>query len=373
MIRQLFFVAALSSCPVLATAEQTDIPDYLELSLTPQYQSLSRDGGHNGNYELDFMGLKTLRQGGEGLGATRLGWWWLRNETVSGLSTNALASRAGLLWDFNDGDAPEPGNFLGVFALQQSFADDKGLLQIGKLYPGNDFAESEYWGDDRGTFMSTMMSGDVAGRWFSTIGLGANAAWFGDGWHLRAGVVDAQAEDPYFDFDSLKKGRFLWQAELGLTPDWGGDFTQIALSPYMIDRTDHLSRERGFVAAFTHEWDDFAVFGRYTWRDGGTALTPADEAEELAVQRGGFLGFAWNAPFDREDDRIAVALMHGEPTPLARAGGLNTQTGIEAYWSIEPNPWTVITPDVQVVRTASGEIETILGLRLKVRFQKSWQ
>lgn len=377
MARPAALTVPILFCAAMAAAQQQidapGTPDFIELSLTPQYQALSRDGGHNGNYELDFIGLVTLRPGDDRLGDTRLGWWWLRNETFSGLSTGALTNRAGLLWDFNDGDAPQADNALGVFALQQNFAADRGLLQIGKLYPGNDFAESAYWGDDRDTFMSSMMAGDVAGRWFSNIGLGASLSWHGDGWSIQGAVVDSQAEDPYFDFGSLKKRKFLWLAEVGLTPDWRGDATRITFTPYLIDRTDHLTQETGFVAAVTHEWNDLALFGRYTWRNGGTALTPADTGDELAVQRGGFLGLAWNRPFGRTSDRIAVAIMHGEPTPLGRSRGLNRQTGVEAYWSIEPNDWSVVTPDVQLVRNASGRLEAILGLRLKLRFQKAWR
>ena len=351
--------------------EQQESPNFFDLSITPQYQGLSRDGGHNGNYEVDFVGLTTLRQGAAG--DTRLAWWWLYNRTWSGLSTGALSRRAGLLWNINDGDAPDPEDALGVFAIQQMFSGGRVMLQLGKLYPGNEFAESDYWGDDRETFLSEMISSDPAGRWFANIGLGAHLAWQGDSWSVQAAIVDAQAVKPYFDFSSPGKGKFLWLAEFGFTPDWGGDNTQVSLTPYMIDRTDQLSRESGLVLGATHEWNDWAAFGRYTWRNGGAALTPADRGEELTVQRGGFVGLARNRPFGRENDRIAVALMHGEPTPLARTHGLNTQTGIEAYWSIRPNPWIAFTPDIQIVRTASGRTETILGLMLKVRFQKSWR
>ena len=46
--------------------EQQESPNFFDLSITPQYQRLSRDGGHNGNYEVDFVGLTTLRRGAAG-------------------------------------------------------------------------------------------------------------------------------------------------------------------------------------------------------------------------------------------------------------------------------------------------------------------
>ena len=360
-----------------ARAEKFDdepgVPDFLDLSVTPQYQSLHRDGGHNGNYEVDFIGLWTLRQGDERWGDTRVVWWWLYNHTFSGTSTGELSSRAGLLWGINDGDAPDPEDALGVLALQQVMFDGQLELLAGKLYPGNDFAESDYWGDDRDTFLSEMMASDVAGRWFATIGLGLRATWNADNWFIQGMMVDAQAEKAYLDFDSLGKGRFLWGVELGYRPKRPSGLTSLSLMPYRIDATESLTSETGWVAAFTHEFGeqaDYALFGRYTWRNGGEGRTPEAVEDELPVRRGGFVGVAWNAPLQRPGDRLAAAFMHGTPTDWKRAQGYDDQYGLEVYWKVKAMPWLLVTPDVQLVRNRDDEIETILGMMFKLQW--SW-
>jgi len=364
-----FFAASL--VVTIAHAEKfdndPDVPDFIDLSANPQYQSLVREGGHNGNNEIDFIGLITLRQGNGMAGDTRIGWWWLHNMTFSGTSTSELAQRGGLLWDFNDGDAPDPEDALGVFTLLQTLFEDRMELQLGKLYPGNNFAASDYWGDDRATYMSTMLSSDVVGRWFNNIGLGAQAGWFGEGWFVQGAVVDAQSQEAYFDFSSLGKGRFLWIAELGWTPDRGGTETKLSITPYIIDRTAALTRETGYVATFVHEWSDLALYGRYTWRDGGKGRASDDVLEALPVKRGGFLGLAWNRPFNRTTDQLAFAIMQGTPSDQRRTDGFDSQAGVEIYWAIQPKPWFIVTPDLQWVKNKDGKMETIFGLRLKLR------
>lgn len=350
--------------------DEPAVPDFLDLSITPQYQSLDRDGGHSGNYEVDFIGLWTLRRGEERWGDTRVVWWWLYNRTFTGASTGELSSRAGLLWGINDGDAPEPEDGLGVLALQQMMFDDRLELLAGKLYPGNDFAESDYWGDDRDSFLSEMMASDVAGRWFTTIGLGLRATWHGDGWFVQGMMVDAQAQKAYLDFDSLGKGRFLWGVELGYRPARPTGDTSISLMPYRIDSTNSLTHETGWVAAFTQEFGEeaeYALFGRYTWRNGGEGVTPEMEGEALPLRRGGFLGVAWNRPLHREGDRIAAAFMHGTPADHKRAQGYDDQYGLEIYWKVGVTPWLLITPDVQFVRNRDDQTESILGLMFKLK------
>lgn len=372
--RVVAWLAALGVClalPALAEKfeDQPEAPDFVTVAVTPQYQRLTRLGERHGNYELDFIGLISLRRGAGAIGDTRLGWWWLRNDTFAGRSTGELSEAAGLLWDFNDGDAPEASNALGVLALQQSLLDERLTLKIGKLYPGNDFAESDYTGDDRATFMSALLAGEIAGRWFDTIGLGLHVAWEGSGWFLQGTVVDAQAESSGLDFDSLGKGKFLWSAEFGYQPERRDGLTRVALMPYAVDGTDALSSETGLVLSLTHEFGAdarYAVFGRYTWRDGGHARSPDFAEFELPAERSGFLGLAVNALFGRADQQFAVALMAASPTAARKAAGFNTQYGVEAYWQFAPFDWFLVTPDLQILRNRDDDLETIIGLRFKL-------
>jgi hypothetical protein len=50
------------------------------------------------------------------------------------------------------------------------------------------------------------------------------------------------------------------------------------------------------------------------------------------LKSGGFIGFAWNRPFGRENDQLGIAAVLGKPTRYQRELGYNTQYGIESFW-----------------------------------------
>ena len=121
--------------------------------------------------------------------------------------------------------------------------------------------------------------------------------------------------------------------------------------------------------AFTHEYGpsgtDYALFGRYTFGDGGEGKTPESLELALPLNNGGFLGAAWNRPFGRDAQQIGAALMYGEPTDYRAAQGFKDQYGIEAYWKFDVLEWLRITGDLQIVNNIDEEIEIVPGFRVK--------
>ncbi|MCV6583896.1 MAG: hypothetical protein OIF47_00025 [Marinibacterium sp.] len=355
-------------------------PHTVTLSYTPILQRTLREGGTNANGELDLIGTLQLSPGGAGArGETRLAFWALGNHTIGGTrSTSAFSRQAGLLWDTNDGESPDPDWSLGVFALQQDVSTQLGTLtfDLGKLYAGNNLAELPYTGDDRDTFLSQIIASDAAGRWYDRIGLGIGLGIEGEGWFAKSVISDASATDRGFDFSTLSDGSNLVAVEAGLTPQIAGRDSRVSLMPYLISGSTDFSRERGLVLVFSHDLSpspeaggaDRVLFGRYTYRTGGEPLSQGARDDARPLKHGGLLGMAFNRPFGQEDQQVGIAAMYGAASDTARADGLGSQSGIEAYWKTSLGRHAEITGDLQVINRDSSGLEYIPGIRVKLKF-----
>ncbi len=366
-----FLLAASFSGTAEILDDSLDRDDYMQFVFTPLYQRTLNAGDESSNYELDFLGLKTVRQSAGTIGNTRIAWWGLRNETIGNTPAGELASDAGLLWNTNDGDAPEASNFLGVLVVEQYFKNDALKISAGKVFPGNDVAVSDYAGDDRSTFMSEIIASDIAGQYFNATGLGGVVTYEQPAWFITGVVSDATAEDEFIDVSTFKDGNFLYAAEAGFTPNLQQGSLVATVMPYTVDSNEQLKRETGVVLAYTFEYGDnaeFASFGRYTWRDGGEGRTESDNAEALKTDMAGHIGWAWNRAFGRENQQLGTALMYASPTDYQRRQGLSTQYGVESFWRVSVTPWFSITPNIQLLRNSEDELETVVGLRLKLQY-----
>ena len=65
--------------------------------------------------------------------------------------------------------------------------------------------------------------------------------------------------------------------------------------------------------------------------------------------------------------------MYGEPADYKIADGFNSQYGIEVFWNWRATNWLKILPNVQFMRNIDDDIETIIGIRVNMGFQRSWQ
>lgn len=355
-------------------------PHQIDILYTPVVQRAIRSSDTNANGELDIIGRMQLSADGPGVwGQTRLAFWALGNHTIGGTTSTGDFSRgAGLLWDSNDGDAPETDGSLGVFTIQQDWATARssGTIEIGKLYPGNNLVELEYAGDDRDNFMSQIVASDAVGRWYDRIGLGLSARVETGSWYAAGLLSDATAQKRLFDFDTLGDGSNLVAVELGVTPQIAGRDSKFALMPYHIGKSDDFEAEKGLVMVFSHDLAGVSgdaaapvtVFGRYTLRTGGEPLTAGGREEARPLRRGGFLGVAFNDPFGWNDKQIAVSVLQGSASQTAQASGYGSQTGLEAYWKASLGNHAEFTTGLQVINRGDAGVEYIPGLRLKVLF-----
>jgi hypothetical protein len=346
---------------------------YMHIALTPIFQYATRAGEDTGNFEVDLIGAQTIieRPANQHIGSASLIYWVFSVNNFGDMQSTAdFAEKAGLLWPTNDVVVSDSYTAFGVFAWQQNLLQDRLVLDIGKLFVGNFVLESPYTASNTETFMSRMISNDMAGRYFDTIGLGAQLLYKGDNWFLSGGFADATAGDE-FDFDTFYNGDWTVYGEAGYRPERSlPGISVISLLTPSADATTTLNNQQSISMAFTHEFGqggaDYAVFGRYTFADGGSGKMTDSLEAALPLDNGGFLGFAWNKPFGHDAQQIGAALMYGEPTAYREAQGFSDQYGIETYWKFDILEWLRITGDLQVVNNIDDKIEIVPGFRLKL-------
>ena len=346
--------------------------DYMEMALTGIYQSALQVGEDTGNFEVDIMGAKTLlhRDSDQTFGSGSLVYWVFSVDNFGDMqSTGDFATKAGLLWPTNDVSVSESFTAFGVFAWQQELWQDRFTLHVGKLFVGNFVAESPYTASNTETFMSRVISNDMAGRYFDTMGLGAQLQYKGDRWFATGGFADATASNE-FDFSTFVKGDWTVYGEAGyrISRSQPGTSVVSALVTSAAE-TSTLNSQQTITAAFTHEFggdgSDYALFGRYTFGDGGEGKTAESTDSAVPLDNGGFVGFAMNKPFGRDRDQIGVALMYGEPAAHRKSQGFDDQYGIEAYWKFPLFDWLDFTADVQLVNNLDSDLEFVPGIRVK--------
>ena len=344
--------------------------NYFEGALTGLYQNAMDAGEGTGSYEADLIGSIVLKKRGAGIfGDTDFVFWAFSVNNMGGLqSTGQMRGKAGLLWDTNDINVDSSTTQFGVFGIRQFFHNDHLELGIGKVFPGMIHTESPYTANNSETFTSKIISSSAVGGYFEAIGLGANLKYRGNNWFIQGGFSDAKAESE-FDFDSLGDGVFAWTAELGWAPRMTSGETAVSVLIFRVDETPTLTRQDGWAMAATHNFGEsakYGVFGRLTWADGGEGRADKDRASALPLKSAGFAGFAWNRPFNREQDQAGLAALYGRPTAYRQALGYDEQYGLEAYYRFGIGRLFRILPSVQLLRNRESELEIVLGLRLKV-------
>jgi len=349
---------------------------FVDLSAVPAYQYAGREKEDTGNYSLDAISVLVFADREGSLGNTDLVLWVNSADKLGGLnSAPELAQDAGLLWDTTDNPSDSASTTLLTLGIEQWFLNNRVTAAVGKYFPGQSFLISAYTADNSSTFTSKMISGNPAASFWESIGIGALAGYWGDEWLVQAGLVDAQATADGLDFSSFGKGKYAYMLELAYEPRRSDGTSSLSALVYLVDAHDDLKTERGLVGQFTHEFGEqaaYATFGRYTVKSGGTGKTASAQDSALPVEHGGFVGAAWNRPFNRENQQLAAAVIYGQASSFRKSQGFNNQYGAELYWKFQPKRWFHVTPAVQFLRNRDDELETVLGLRAFFGFNKMW-
>jgi carbohydrate-selective porin OprB len=349
---------------------------FVDVSAVPDYQYAGREKQDTGNYSLDAISVLVLADREGLLGNTDLVLWVNSADKIGGLdSAPELAQDAGLLWNTSGNASDSASTSLLTLGIEQWLFDNRVTVAAGKYFPGQSFLISAYTADNSSTFTSDMISSNPAALFWDSIGLGALGGYWGDEWLVQVGLVDAQATQDGLDFSSFSKGKYAYMLELVYEPKRHDGTTSLSALAYLVDEHDDIKTERGLVGQFTHEFGghvEYATFGRYTVKSGGTGKTAAAQDSALPVEHGGFIGAAWNRPFGRDNQQLAAAAIYGQATSFRKSQGFNNQYGAELYWKFQPKRWFHVTPAVQFLRNRDDELETVLGLRAFFGFNKAW-
>lgn len=344
--------------------------DLLEIGATAIGQTTVREGESSGSYEIDLIGSYTLleRDPGQPVGDGRLSFWAFTVNSI-GDSAEKMQNESGLPWSTSDVTVEDSSTNVGVLVWQQQLLSEQLMITAGKLFMGNFVLSSDYYAANTTGFMNRAMSNDRAGRYFDILGLGMQARWQQERWYASVGFADAKAEDE-FDFDSLSDGELVWTGEVGMATGWGDQRSELAVMVASFDQTDEFRDEDSVSLAFQHDFGEgaeHALYGRYTWRNGGKVRPGNNPQNELPTKQGGFFGWRWNRAFSQPNQQFAVAGFYGEMNDTQRATGFDRhQYGAETYWRIDFTDWASVTFDLQVMQNIEDDWEAIPGVRLKL-------
>jgi carbohydrate-selective porin OprB len=80
-------------------------------------------------------------------------------------------------------------------------------------------------------------------------------------------------------------------------------------------------------------------------------------------------GVAFEAPFGREDDLVAIGVAWSDPSP---GNGFRSETLVELFYRLEIARSITITPDLQLVfdlaNNPDGDVVVVPGIRLHLMY-----
>ncbi len=300
--------------------------------------------------------------------AGKLFFWGLWVQTFTDLPSGAFAASQGLL-SFPNGGATDPGkSVVAPSALwwEQTFFKTGLTYRLGQLYAASLFGANDHLGDDRATFMNTVLGTNNGAPWSSgNRGLGAMLTWGGKHGYLSFGFQDAKGDQISIDFDSFADGHFAYLAEAGITPEINGLKGRYNFTIGYVDETapgGAASDRSGWgyiLSAQQHVTDTVSLFGIYR----GSKERIVNNAEATAG-----LGLIVDQPFGWKNDKFGFGAFYQKPFDKM-GGAVRDEYGIEAFYNYQLTPRLSISPDIQVYlqpgRTQQSGTPVVVGFRLQ--------
>jgi porin len=273
-----------------------------------------------------------------------------------GMSASALSERSETSLAVNDADIDGAFTALQNLWWEQRLAEQRINLLVGQLDLQGLMNANTYADDDTFSFVAQPIATNPATA-FPPAGLGAFVEMVpSDDWYLSLAFVDAHANGRYPDFHSFAKGRYVYAAELGLTPAIEGvGAGTYRLTGFHRDRTPSEPAAGGAALSFEQQiGSGYGLFLRYAVVDGGTT----DLEQVLGA------GVVLRQPLGRTRDWLGFAFMWGDLSD----DSMQDQYGFETYWRLQLTERLEFTPDLQVHLHPSGRgsASIVGGLRLRI-------
>ncbi len=293
-------------------------------------------------------------------------WFYTTEPSNPEESVPDMAQKAGLLWNTNDLGSNIFMSGIGVLAFRQQLFADKLSLRAGKIFPGVYYQSNYYAPNNSETHMNNMLTGNPAGSWFGSLGLGLMAEYEGDYLFGKIGIHDANAIKE-IDFETLVDGKFLYVSEIGIKQKKKNTENRLSLLYSYVDELSNKTAEHGIAVGGVYHFGnngDWGTYGRYSIRMGGEGKDSSSYADENVVINGGFLGISKTAPWNLDKAEIGGACFMGQPSNYQVSLGKKTQSGIETYFKWTFTELIHAAFDFQLIHTGNG-FEPIIGARFK--------
>ena len=320
--------------------------------------------------------------------------FWIRGKgTWGGDDSDFDKEKIGGLFKTNQDASSEEPIFVDKWHWQQFLFDKKVELRIGRQEPVKDlFDTSKIIGHEDKYFLNRALVRNATIP--STKGLGVFVKWkFADQLYLSAAALDAHAKDRQTNFNTAfhDEDEFRFFTELGFAPKldspkgklWGhyrvGTWYDPTRQQQFRDTFGGLREERfrsgdwGFYLGFDQmvwkENDDakdkqgIAIAGRYGHADG--EVRKIEDFWAVALQYEGLIP-------ERDEDLFGIGVAQGIlADEYARVHDrTDRETVYEMYYSIKLAPWLYISPDLQYITNAGGDVDDndafVAGLRFKM-------
>jgi porin len=213
--------------------------------------------------------------------------------------------------------------------------------------------------------------------------------------HLVLSILDAEGTSDKSGFDTVFEGGSVFGAELAIATKFGGkaghhtfgalfnsrEYTSLNVDPrFQIPSGIELSlRKESDSWALYYNFDQFikveeedptqgwGIFGRIGFADEDTSPIKA------------FYSFGFGGKGiipGRDNDTFGLGFYYADPsdefTGKSVEGSIDIDTGFgaELFYNFEVKPWMHITPDIQVLDSGFGGVDTavVLGLRSRIDF-----
>ena len=295
--------------------------------------------------------------------------WGLWVQTFTDLPSGAFARSQGLFTLPNGGETDLGKSVVAPSSLwwEQSFHQIGLTYRVGQLYASSLWGGNDYLGDDRETFMNSVLGANKGAPWASgNRGLGAMITLGNDAFYASVGFQDAKGNQERIDFNSFGDGEFAYLGELGFTPGVAGKNAGVyKLNVGYVDETGRgaIPAEQsgwGLILSAQHDiGEEYGLFAIYR-RSWDRYVNNTEVAAGAGVM--------WKKPLGWVDDRLGIGAIYTKPHDT-KEGALRDEYGLEAFWRFQLTPRLDMTTDLQFYprpgRKEQDDPVAVFGLRLR--------
>ncbi len=348
---------------------------YYTLALQSVSRTLPGQGNLAGIGRLDVNFLTVLADT-PGLGTSAIQILFRQGNVIGQPSSWTPQGASGTFFNMN---ALDMGNMstLNILSFQQGFADNRLVLNIGKMHPNQYFMLNFYANDESRQFMNLSFDGN-------SVFMPAQATYSPgfvmqsvpvEDMYVNAAIFDI-ADYPGNSFQNIGEGLYWAGVEVGWTPNWLGTFSRYNMTfattnagtesydgYWNVTGIKQTNSMIGFLAQ--QQFGDWlGAFVEY----GLGQSTGAVAQQELSV------GLSIVRPFGRPDDDFGIAYAWTKPNQvygdLPVGSDPPSAAILETFYRWQITNSMQLSPDLQIsFDPASGDGSPVVSLALRLRTQ----